>query len=114
LAHNWGRTASTTPEQLASLCRSWSGGLGADAVLITADTKSSEPLEVAGEVARDRAQVVLVGAVGMTLPRKIYFEKELGFRVSRSYGPGRYDPEYEEGRSLFIAQHAGSGSGQGQ
>jgi predicted dehydrogenase len=87
---------ATTPGQLASLCRSWSGGAGADAVLITADTKSSEPLEVAGEVARDRAQVVLVGAVGMSLPRKIYFEKELGFRVSRSYGPGRYDPEYEE------------------
>ena len=87
---------ATTPGQLASLCRGWSGGAGTDAVLITADTKSSEPLEVAGEVARDRAQVVLVGAVGMTLPRKIYFEKELGFRVSRSYGPGRYDPEYEE------------------
>src|SRR5262249_34235121 len=71
-------------------------GIGADAVLITADTRSNEPIEIAGEVARNRAAVVAVGAVGLELPRKIYYEKELSFRVSRSYGPGRYDRNYEE------------------
>jgi predicted dehydrogenase/threonine dehydrogenase-like Zn-dependent dehydrogenase len=71
------------------------GGHGADAVLITADTPSDQPVELAGEVARKRGTVISVGAVGTRLPRKTYFEKELEFRVSRSYGPGRYDPEYE-------------------
>jgi predicted dehydrogenase len=67
-----------------------------DAVLICADTASNEPLEVAGRVARDKGVVVAVGAVGMAVPRKVFFEKELDFKVSRSYGPGRYDPSYEE------------------
>jgi predicted dehydrogenase/threonine dehydrogenase-like Zn-dependent dehydrogenase len=71
-------------------------GRGFDAVLITADTSSSEPVALAGELARDRAIVVAVGAVGMEIPRKVYYEKELDFRLSRSYGPGRYDAEYEE------------------
>ena len=74
-----------------------SGGLGVDAVLITAGTSSNEPIELAGQIARDRGRVVVVGAVGMDLPRPPFFEKELSFRVSRSYGPGRYDPVYEEG-----------------
>jgi predicted dehydrogenase/threonine dehydrogenase-like Zn-dependent dehydrogenase len=72
------------------------GGHGADAVLITADTPSDQPVELAGEVARRRGAVISVGAVGTRLPRKSYFEKELQFRVSRSYGPGRYDAEYEQ------------------
>jgi len=71
-------------------------GRGLDAVLICADTSDNDPVELAGEIARDRAKVVVVGAVGMALPRKPYFEKELGLIVSRSYGPGRYDPDYEE------------------
>jgi predicted dehydrogenase len=73
------------------------GGGGVDAVLICADTPSDDPVELAAEIARDRARVVAIGAVGMTLPRKAYYAKELTFIVSRSYGPGRYDPEYEEG-----------------
>lgn len=73
-----------------------SDGHGADAVLITADTASDQPVELAGEVARKGGRVVAVGAVGTHLPRKAYFEKELDFRISRSYGPGRYDPSYEE------------------
>ena len=73
-----------------------SGGHGADAVLITAETASSEPVDVAGEVARDRGVVVAVGTVGMDIQRKRYFEKELDFRISRSYGPGRYDAAYEQ------------------
>ena len=71
-------------------------GNGFDAVIITADTKSNEPVELAGEIARDRGIVVAVGAVGLDIPRKVFYEKELDFRLSRSYGPGRYDPEYEE------------------
>lgn len=69
---------------------------GFDAVLICADTPSSDPVELAGVIARDRACVVATGAVGLTLPRKIYYEKELSLVNSRSYGPGRYDPSYEE------------------
>jgi predicted dehydrogenase len=74
----------------------FSGGRGADAVVITAATSSNDPVELAGEIARDRAVVSMVGATGMELPRKPYYEKELQLRLSRSYGPGRYDPEYEE------------------
>ncbi|MGA9965730.1 MAG: bi-domain-containing oxidoreductase [Terriglobales bacterium] len=81
---------------LRDLCLQHSNGHGADAVLITAETPSSEPVDVAGEVARDRAVVVAVGTVGMDIQRKLYFEKELDFRISRSYGPGRYDSAYEQ------------------
>jgi predicted dehydrogenase/threonine dehydrogenase-like Zn-dependent dehydrogenase len=87
---------AATPEDLAGICQRLSSGYGADAVLIAADTKSDQPVELAGEIARDKGIVVAVGAVGMSIPRKVYFEKELDFRISRSYGPGRYDPEYEE------------------
>jgi predicted dehydrogenase/threonine dehydrogenase-like Zn-dependent dehydrogenase len=87
---------SISPEGLRDLCCQHSNGHGVDAVLITAETPSSEPVELAGEVARDRAIVVAVGTVGMDIQRKLYFEKELDFRVSRSYGPGRYDSAYEQ------------------
>jgi len=70
--------------------------VGFDAILIAADTTTNEPVELAGELARDRGIVVAAGAVGQTIPRKIYYEKELQFINSRSYGPGRYDPIYEE------------------
>jgi predicted dehydrogenase/threonine dehydrogenase-like Zn-dependent dehydrogenase len=83
-------------DALCDLCLRRTGGQGADAVLITAETASSEPVDVAGEVARDRGVVVAVGTVGMDIQRKLYFEKELDFRVSRSYGPGRYDAAYEQ------------------
>ena len=69
---------------------------GFDAVIICADTSSNDPVELAGVIARDKARVVATGAVGLTLPRKNYFEKELSFINSRSYGPGRYDVKYEE------------------
>jgi predicted dehydrogenase len=83
-------------EGFKSLVASRTKDRGADAVIITAASTSSEPVEVAGTIARSRAVVVAVGAVGTELPRKSYYEKELDFRISRSYGPGRYDPEYEE------------------
>jgi predicted dehydrogenase/threonine dehydrogenase-like Zn-dependent dehydrogenase len=83
-------------QQAVEAAQSFSRGRGCDAVLICADTPSGDPVELAGVVARDRARVVAVGAVGLNIPRKIYYEKELTFLNSRSYGPGRYDPSYEE------------------
>ena len=79
-----------------ALCQSLTEGRGTDCVVITAGTKSNEPIELAGDLARDRARVVAVGSVGLDVPRHSYFAKELDLRISRSYGPGRYDPEYEE------------------
>jgi predicted dehydrogenase/threonine dehydrogenase-like Zn-dependent dehydrogenase len=72
-------------------------GVGADGVIVTAAADSNDPVELAGELCRDRGIVSMVGAVKMDIPRKVYYHKELALRLSRSYGPGRYDPEYEEG-----------------
>ncbi len=80
--------ALTTTRELTS-------GHGADAVIITASSKSSEPLALAMHLARKRARVVIVGAVGMEMQRSPFYEKELELRLSCSYGPGRYDPKYE-------------------
>jgi predicted dehydrogenase/threonine dehydrogenase-like Zn-dependent dehydrogenase len=74
----------------------WSRGRGADAVLITAATQSNEPIELAGEISRQKGRVIVVGAVGLNVPRSTFYDRELTFRISKSYGPGRYDPEYEE------------------
>ncbi|MGV9562664.1 bi-domain-containing oxidoreductase [Streptomyces sp. NPDC003480] len=79
-----------------AVLRRWAGA-GADAVLITAATSSSDPVEFAGRLARDRATVVVVGDVGVAPPRSSYYHKELTIRYARSYGPGRYDPRFEEG-----------------
>jgi predicted dehydrogenase/threonine dehydrogenase-like Zn-dependent dehydrogenase len=67
-----------------------------DAVIITAATKSDDPVELAARLSRDRGRVVVLGDVGMRLPRAPYYEKEIEVRLSRSYGPGRYDRSYEE------------------
>jgi predicted dehydrogenase/threonine dehydrogenase-like Zn-dependent dehydrogenase len=69
---------------------------GFDTVLICADTKSNDPVDLAGIISRDRGVVVALGAVGLDIPRKNYYEKEISFYISRSYGPGRYDSNYEE------------------
>ena len=69
---------------------------GVDAVLITASTKSNEPVHQAAVMCRKRGRIVLVGVTGLELSRADFFEKELSFQVSCSYGPGRYDPNYEE------------------
>lgn len=82
--------------EIAKRGLAFTDGRGFDAVVITAGTKSDEPVELAGELARDRGVVVVVGDVGMRVPRKPYYEKELALRLARSYGPGRYDPLYEE------------------
>src|SRR4029079_14848746 len=82
-----------------------SQGIGADAVLITASTKSDGPVELAGEAVRQKGRVVAVGAVGLNLPRRPYYFKEAEFVVSCSYGPGRYDPHYEERGHDYPAGH---------
>jgi polar amino acid transport system substrate-binding protein len=71
-------------------------GYGADVVIITAAAKSNEPIEFAGQCCRKRGRIVVVGAIGMDLPRSPAYEKEIELRMSCSYGPGRYDAEYEE------------------
>ena len=97
LAAQSGALAVTTSEaEFRDLCLRNSGGHGADSVLIAAETPSSGPVNLASEIARDRGAVVAVGTVGMELQRKLYYEKELDFRISRSYGPGRYDAAYEQ------------------
>jgi polar amino acid transport system substrate-binding protein len=74
----------------------FTGGYGVDAVVVTAAAETNDPTELAGMIARDRAIISMVGAVQMDVPRKVYYEKELQLRLSRAYGPGRYDALYEE------------------
>ncbi|RJQ25495.1 dehydrogenase [Candidatus Parcubacteria bacterium] len=78
------------------VARNFSRGRGVDGVLITASTKSNEPVHQAAQMCRKRGRIVLVGVVGLQLSRADFFEKELSFQVSCSYGPGRHDPQYEE------------------
>lgn len=74
----------------------FSRGRGVDAVLITASTKSSEPIRQAAQMCRRRGRIILVGVTGLELNRADFYEKELTFQVSCSYGPGRYDENYEQ------------------
>ena len=90
--------ASGTPgfEMAVEKLMALSDGYGADYVFITASTSSRQPVEFAAEIARDRAMIVDIGKTNLDLPWNAYYEKELDVRFSRSYGPGRYDPMYEE------------------
>ncbi|QXI30225.1 bi-domain-containing oxidoreductase [Pseudomonas vanderleydeniana] len=74
----------------------FSRGQGVDGVIITASTKSSDPVTQAARMSRKRARIILVGVTGLELNRADFYEKELSFQVSCSYGPGRYDPAYED------------------
>lgn len=87
---------ATIRAEMEKSARSFTNGRGFDAVLICADTPSSDTVLLAGEIARDRGHVISLGVVGLDLPRKPYYEKEIFFQVSRSSGPGRYDKQYEE------------------
>ena len=84
-------------EDPVSSAMRFSRGYGVDAVIVTAATKSNEPMHQAALMSRKRGRIVLVGVVGLELSRADFYEKELSFQVSCSYGPGRYDPQYEEG-----------------
>jgi polar amino acid transport system substrate-binding protein len=83
-------------EGLADAVAGFTAGYGADAVIITASTKSSDPLNVAAEVSRLKGRIVIVGLVGMTIDREPFYRRELDVRLSFSYGPGRHDPDYEQ------------------
>lgn len=89
-------TAVQRGDDVAGAIAQFTDGYGVDAVIVTAAAETNDPIELAGTIARDRAVVSMVGAVRLDVPRKIYYEKELQLRLSRSYGPGRYDSHYEE------------------
>jgi predicted dehydrogenase/threonine dehydrogenase-like Zn-dependent dehydrogenase len=90
------RVYTRSQEGIEDIVRQFSSGHGTDAVIITAGTSSLDPVEFAGTVARPKAKVVVVGAVPTGFSRANYYKKELDLRMSCSYGPGRYDPGYEE------------------
>lgn len=97
LARSWGVEAvalgkGTDPVKLV---QGATNGIGADAVLITASTKSNEVISQSAQMSRKRGRIVLVGVIGLQIQRSDFYEKELTFQVSCSYGPGRYDDEYE-------------------
>lgn len=83
-------------EDAVAIAEEWTRGVGVDGVVITAATKSDEPVHQAATMCRQRGKIVLVGVVGLQLQRSDFYEKELSFQVSCSYGPGRYDPTYEQ------------------
>jgi predicted dehydrogenase/threonine dehydrogenase-like Zn-dependent dehydrogenase len=95
------RTFDRSEPGLEAAVLSATGGLGLDSVVICAATSSADPVELAAVLARDRGRIVLVGEVPVQASRALFYEKELELRLSRSYGPGRYDRDYEErGRDL--------------
>jgi predicted dehydrogenase len=96
LAEQLGFAGTASPESALPHNLELTRGHGADIVIIAASAAGSDPVILAGELARDRATVVAIGATGLDLPRRSYYQKELSVVVSRSCGPGRYDPEFEE------------------
>ncbi|AZQ85450.1 dehydrogenase [Colwellia sp. Arc7-635] len=83
-------------EDAIAKANAFSRGQGVDAVIITASTKSNDPVSHGANMCRQRGRIVLVGVVGLELSRADFYEKEISFQVSCSYGPGRYDTEYED------------------
>lgn len=83
-------------ENAVDITKSLTKGRGVDKVIITAATSSNGPMDLAAAIARDRGIICMVGVTGMNIERKPFYEKELTFKIARSYGPGRYDSNYEE------------------
>ncbi len=96
LAEKLGCDRVCTPDRLANIVGEFTGNLGADAVIVTAATKSNEPTELAAEISRKKGRISAVGSFKMDIPRRPFYQKELQLRLSTSYGPGRYDAEYEQ------------------
>jgi len=97
LARNLGADdAAVSDDDAAKAIERWTRGRGADAVLVTAATESSQPVELAAKISRMKGRVVVVGATGLDIPRQPFYLRELSLTISMSYGPGRYDPDYEE------------------
>ncbi len=87
-------TFKSSKENAANV-KAFARGLGCDAVILTASTSSNEPMELALDICRKRGTVVVVGAVGMDIPRGPFYVKEIDLKIACSYGPGRYDTDYE-------------------
>ena len=87
--------AAADPNAVRTATLDVSGGIGADAVIITASTASNGPVEFAGELARVRGTIVMVGVTGMEIPRRTFWKKELAFVLSRASGPGAEEDRYE-------------------
>lgn len=87
---------SSNNENAAEITKSLTKGRGVDKVIITAATSSNAPMDLAASIARDRATICMIGVTQMNIDRRPYYEKELTFTIARSYGPGRYDSNYEE------------------
>ena len=97
LAMGIGCNKTSLMEDVIDSCKEFSFGQGVDVVILTAATKSDDPINISGEIVRKKGKVVVLGSVGMKVQRDPYFyQKEIDIRFSTSYGPGRYDPSYEE------------------
>ena len=96
LARKLGADEACHASELIGKASEFTGGHGVDAVIIAASTASNQPIIDTANISRMRGRVVLVGMVGMDVPRNSYYKKELEIKLSMAYGPGRYDPEYEE------------------
>lgn len=94
--HNTHFAFSRKEDNLVDKIKSLTSGYGVDATIITAATSSNDPIDFSAAISRDKGRIVMVGVTKMELPRDAYFVKELEFKLSRSYGPGRYDATYEE------------------
>lgn len=101
LAEEFGAVGLHPGTDIAATCLALTEGHGVDGVIITAGTSSNQPIELSGEACRKKGRVIVVGAVRMDIPREPYFKKEINVMISCSYGPGRYDPSYEEGGSDY-------------
>jgi predicted dehydrogenase/threonine dehydrogenase-like Zn-dependent dehydrogenase len=105
MAANFGAYAvdASAADDLVMRAMDFSRGRGVDSVIITASTESSKPVSQAAKMCRQRGRIVLVGVAGLQLSRQDFYEKEITFQVSCSYGPGRYDTSYEqEGRDYPV------------
>lgn len=89
-------TVNSTTQDVVKLVQGFTNNIGADGVIVTASAKSSQIISQAAQMSRKRGRIILVGVVGLELNRAEFYEKELTFQVSCSYGPGRYDPQYEQ------------------
>ena len=96
LAEDFGATGINSNESVKDISQTLTNGHGVDGVIVCAGTSDNSVIEMCGEVTRQKGRVVVVGAVRMDIPRENFFKKEINIVISRSYGPGRYDPSYEE------------------
>ncbi len=87
---------NSTNENAEDITKSLTKGRGVDKIIITAAANSNAPMDLAAAIARDRGTICMIGVTQMNIDRRPYYEKELTFTIARSYGPGRYDSNYEE------------------